>query len=334
MSASVPRKFLILGSNSFTGATFVDHLLQAGHEVLATSRSPEPHEAFLPYKWHGVVGAVQFHQIDLNRDLPSVEALIRRERPSHVVNFAAQSMVAESWLHPDHWMTTNVVSLVRLQELLRQVDFLEKYVHVTTPEVYGSTEGWVREGAAFDPSTPYAVSRAAGDMSLKTYFTRYGFPVVFTRAANVFGPGQGLYRIVPRTIVSAMFGRTLELHGGGHSIRSFVHARDVAAATLAVALEGRAGDTYHISTERLIRIRDVVGLILGRMHQTFEDRVQVVGDRPGKDAAYMLDSHKIREELGWADEISLEDGIDETIAWAERFRATLGSLPHEYIHRP
>ena len=110
-------------------------------------------------------------------------------------------MVGESWLNPDHWMMTNVVSTVRLHDRLRSFDFLERYVHVTTPEVYGSTEGWVREDAPFNPSTPYAVSRAAGDMSLRTYFATYGFPVVFTRAANVYGPGQQLYRIIPRTIL-------------------------------------------------------------------------------------------------------------------------------------
>ena len=132
---------------------------------------------------------------------------MRAERPTHVVNFAAQSMVGESWLHPDHWMMTNVVSAVRLHDLLRNYDGLERYVHVTTPEVYGSTDGWVTEDAPFNPSTPYAVSRAAGDMSLRTYFANYQFPVVFTRAANVYGPGQQLYRIVPRTIVAAMGGR-------------------------------------------------------------------------------------------------------------------------------
>ncbi len=120
------------------------------------------------------------------------------------------------------------------------IDCLERYVHVTTPEVYGSTDGWVREDAPFNPSTPYAVSRAAGDMSLRTYFANYRFPVVFTRAANVYGPGQQLYRIIPRTILAAMGGQKLRLDGGGKSVRVFIHMRDVSDATLKIALSGTA----------------------------------------------------------------------------------------------
>src|SRR5581483_10098961 len=116
----------ILGSNSFSGATFADHLAARGYDVLATSRSDEPHEALLPYKWQKRPGMVRFMRIDLNSDLDTLKTLLQRERPTHVVNFAAQSMVGESWLHPDYWMMTNVVSTVRLHELLRSYDGLER----------------------------------------------------------------------------------------------------------------------------------------------------------------------------------------------------------------
>lgn len=328
------KKFLILGSNSFSGATFVDYLAERGYDVLATSRSPEPHEAFLPYKWRDRPGQITFDTVDLNRDLDKLDALMRSARPSHVVNFAAQSMVGESWASPDHWMMTNVVSTVRLHEKLRGYDFLDRYVHVTTPEVYGSTEGWITEDAPFNPSTPYAVSRAAADMSLRTYVAQYGFPAVSTRAANVYGAGQRLYRIIPRTIVSAMSGRKLQLHGGGVSVRSFIHMRDVSDATLRIALEGRVGETYHISTDRLVSIRELVEMILKRLGRDFGESVEIVGERPGKDTAYMLDSGKLRRSLGWTDEVSLERGIEDTIAWAERFRDDLMTLPWDYQHKP
>ena len=204
------EKYLILGSNSFSGATFADYPRGRRSSMCWRPAAPTSRmTAFLPYKWQKRPGTVRFQRIDLNHDLDALKTLLKAERPTHVVNFAAQSMVGESWLHPDHWMMTNVVSAVRLHELLRNYDGLERYVHVTTPEVYGSTEGWVKEDAPFNPSTPYAVSRAAGDMSLRTYFANYQFPVVFTRAANVYGPGQQLYRIVPRTIVAAIGGQKL-----------------------------------------------------------------------------------------------------------------------------
>lgn len=328
------KKFLVLGANSFSGATFVGELAAAGYDVLATSRSPQPHEAFLPYLWDERAWRVRFLRIDINHDLEALDTLLRRERPSHVVNFAAQSMVAESWQYPEHWMMTNVVSTVRLHELLRRHDVIERYVHVTTPEVYGSTEGPVSEDTPFNPSTPYAVSRAAADMSLRTFVRQYGFPAVSTRAANVYGPGQQLYRIIPRTVLAAMGGGKLRLDGGGVSTRSFIHMGDVADATLRIALEGKVGETYHISTERMISIRDLVAMILVRLGRTFEECVEIGPERPGKDTSYQLASSKLRQELGWSDRASLEQGIDEVVTWAERYRAVLPGLPDRYVHHP
>ncbi|HEY3696504.1 GDP-mannose 4,6-dehydratase [Phenylobacterium sp.] len=330
---TAPR-FLVLGSNSFSGATFVDFVAGQGHEVLATSRSPEPHDAFLPYRWRDHECRVRFQRLDLNHDLDDLDALMRAERFTHVVNFAAQSMVGQSWQNPDHWMMTNVVSTVRLHDRLRAHDSLERYVHVTTPEVYGSTEGWVKEDAPFNPSTPYAVSRAAGDMSLRTYFSHYGFPVLFTRAANVFGSGQQLYRIIPRTVLSALAGKRLTLDGGGKSVRSFIHMTDVADATLKIAVQGRPGECYHISTDRMVSIRELVELILDRLGKSFADSVDVGPERPGKDVAYRLDSSKLRTELGWKDMISLEAGVEDTIAWARRFETALSGMNWDYVHKP
>ena len=329
----VADKFLVLGSNSFSGATFCDYLAAQGCDVIATSRSDEPHEAFLPYRWNKRAGTVRFQRIDINQDLDALDALMQVERPNIVVNFAAQSMVGESWLYPDHWMMTNVVSTVRLHERLRRLDFLDRYVHVTTPEVYGSTEGWVREDTRFNPSTPYAVSRAAGDMSLKTYFEMHKFPVLFTRAANVYGPGQQLYRIIPRTILAAMTGQKLKLDGGGKSVRVFIHMTDVSAATLAIARKGTLGATYHISGYELTSIRALVETILARLNKRFEDCVEIGPERPGKDSAYMLDSSRLRTELGWQDKISLAEGIDDTVRWAERFSDVLDKLPSKYLHK-
>src|SRR3984957_4934249 len=328
------EKYLILGSNSFSGATFADFLAAQGHDVLATSRSEEAHDAFLPYKWQARPGRVRYKRVDLNHDLEALKALLASERPTHVVNFAAQSMVGESWLYPDHWMMTNVVSAVRLHDLLRNYDALARYVPVATPEVYGSTEGCIREDAPFNPSTPYAVSRAAADMSLRTYFANYQFPVVFTRAANVYGPGQQLYRIVPRTIAAAMTGQKLRLDGGGKSMRGFIHMGDVSNATLRIARKGTPGDAYHISGYELVSIRTLVEIILKRLNKSFEDCVEIGPERPGKDTAYTLDSFKLRTELGWRDTLSLERGIDDVIHWAERFSDDLAKLPAKYNHKP
>ncbi len=324
---------VVVGSNSFSGASFVDFALQQGACVTGLSRSVEPIDAFLPYKWHDH-GNFRFHELDLNRDLREIMVLIRDIKPAYVVNFAAQSMVGESWQSPGDWFMTNAVSTIKFHDELRQCDFLRRYVHVSTPEVYGSCSGFVDESFPFNPSTPYAVSRAAADMSLRTFHTAYNFPVVTTRAANVYGPGQQLYRIIPRTILFVLLGRKLQLHGGGTSTRSFIHIRDVADATWKIMQRGRIGDTYHISTSEVVSVRELVERICAKMGSVFDECVEVVGERMGKDSAYHLGSEKLRTELGWHDRISLDQGIDECIQWV---RANIDALKHQplnYIHKP
>ncbi len=331
------ERILVLGSNSFSGASFVAYALANGCEVVGASRSAEAHAAFLPYRWSGdpqVLRRFRFEQLDLNHDTDRIVAITREFRPDYFVNFAAQSMVAESWVHPEHWYQTNVVANVRLHEGLRRLDFLKRYVHVSTPEVYGSCSGNVTEEAPYNPSTPYAASRAACDLHLMTFFKNYRFPVVFTRAANVFGPAQQLYRIIPRTILYARLGRKLQLHGGGHSVRSFIHIRDVSDGTLRVARSGEPGQCYHLSTRVNHSIREVVGIVCAKLGVPFEQVVEVVGDRPGKDAAYLLDATKARRTLGWNDTVAFEQGVDETIAWVDRHFDDLRRQPFDYIHKP
>lgn len=327
------KKIVVLGSNSFSGSHFVCSSLEAGMVVMGISRSREPHPVFLPYKNHDYSN-FEFNQLDINLDLDQIMIRIRDFQPDYVVNFAAQGMVAESWLYPEHWFQTNVVAMVKLHERLRKLDFLQKYVHVSTPEVYGSCEGMVREGTYYRPSTPYAASRAAADMSLMTFYNAYEFPVVFTRASNVYGPGQQLYRIIPRTILFALLGKKLKLHGGGYSVRSFIHIRDVAAGTLQIAEKAKPGQIYHLSTNQVISIRELVMMILQQMGLLYEDHVEISDDRLGKDAAYLLDSSKADRELNWTAKVQLEQGIEETIGWVRNNLEVLRRQPFDYIHKP
>lgn len=334
---SMGERLFVIGSNSFSGASFVAHALASGATVFGASRSAEPHAAFLPYRWlpsgQGL-DRFQFAQLDLNHDTDRLAHAIEEFRPDAVINFAAQSMVAESWLHPEHWYQTNVVANVLLHDRLRRFAWLKRYVHVSTPEVYGSCQGNVTEDAPLNPSTPYAASRAAGDLHLLTFLKQYGFPVVFTRAANVFGPGQQLYRLIPRTILFIRTGRRLQLHGGGHSVRSFIHIRDVAEATLRLARDGQPGEVYHLATRVTHSIRQVVELICRRLGADFRQVVEIVDERPGKDAAYLLDSTKARTTLGWEDRISFEDGVGEVIAWVDEHLEALRQQPLDYRHKP
>jgi dTDP-glucose 4,6-dehydratase len=326
---------LIIGSNCFSGSHFVDFCLRnSDAQVTGISRSPEYHEAYLPYKWDSrSIERFKFHQLDLNKDLGAITDLVAELQPGYIVNFAAQGMVAQSWDNPEHWLQTNTLGHIRLHERLRKFDFIRKYVHVSTPEVYGNTQAEITEESPMNPSTPYAVSKAACDMSLKTFHARYGFPVVFTRAANVYGPAQQLYRIIPRTIIGVHIKRKLQLDGGGHSVRAFIHIRDVCEATFQVMQEAEPPNTYHLTTRKFHSIREIVETTLDEMGVSFLDHVEVAEERPGKDMAYTLNPVKAEKEFNWRADTSLREGIRETVNWVQTHLDHLKSEPLTYIHK-
>jgi len=295
------------------------------------SRSQEPHLASLPYKWHNH-DKFNFFQMDLNHDADRIIELIGDSKAKYIVNFAAQSMVAQSWDAPEDWYQTNLLANVRLFEGLRKLP-IKKYVHISTPEVYGSCEGVISENTNYKPSTPYATSRAACDMHLLNLYRNYGFPVVFTRAANVYGSGQQLYRIIPRTILFIKMKNKLQLHGGGTSVRSFIHINDVADGTLKAVLNASPPEIFHFSTKRFVSIKELVEIICRKMYVDINDVIDAAPERPGKDLAYTLDCHSAKHKLNWEPQVSLEEGIEETISWINQFYDELKEQPLNYMHK-
>lgn len=325
----------VLGSNSFSGSHFVCHALRQGFVVTGVSRSPEPSPVFLPYL--DASGKhperFSFFRADLNHDFDALKARMEEDRPDYVVNFAAQGMVAESWTHPEQWLKTNALSPLLLYEYLRACPWLKKFVQISTPEVYGATRGTIRENIVYNPSTPYAVSKAAADMNLMCFFRAYGFPVVFTRAANVYGAGQQLYRIIPRVILRFLTGETVELHGGGTSVRSFIHIADVCDATWRIMTGADPGEIFHIASPDVLSIRDLVMNIAEIMRIHAEKHVVSVGERLGKDAAYLLDTSKLRQTFSWEPAYNLHDGIVDVLTWVRKNLAVLAELPQHYQHK-
>ena len=325
-------RILILGSNSFSGSHFVTHCLSEGFEVIGISRSDEISPVYLPYTWKSF-SKFNFFSFDLNLHLKGIMQVINDFQPEYIINFAAQSMVGESWNHPEDWFITNTVSMINFHNKLRHCSFIKKYVHISTPEVYGNCTGLVKENTNYNPSTPYAVSRAAADMSLMSFFKAYNFPVIFTRAANVYGAGQQLYRIIPRAIIYFLTGKKLSLHGGGYSERSFIHISDVCNGTLLACQKGNPGDIFHFSTSQIISIRGLVEKIAIKMNIDFHKHVEIVGDRLGKDSAYLLDISHAKTKLDWADSVGIDTGIDETISWVTNNLDILKNENFNYVHK-
>ncbi len=327
------KRFAVLGSNSFAGQAFIAYALLRGADVIGFNRSDEGSEIFLPYRKVRTDGSYKFFQADINRDLDRIFSVLNNFRPQIIVDFAGQGMVAESWQNPEQWYSTNIVSKVKLHERLRHSDWLDRYIRISTPEVYGSQDQLSKESSVYNPSTPYAVSHAAIDMSLRAFQQQHGFPVIFTRHANFFGPGQQLYRIIPRTIIYALLGKKLQLQGGGASKRAFIFGADVAHGISLAADQGEIGAIYHFSPERFLTIKEVVEIVCNRLNTPFESLVEMAPDRPGKDLAYLMDSKKARTLLGWSESVTFEQGVDETIAWVRSSINEIEKLPLIYTHK-
>jgi dTDP-glucose 4,6-dehydratase len=324
----------VLGSNSFSGADFIDLLLErGGYSVTGVSRSPEKGECFLPYKRRSNID-FRFHQMDFNNDMDRIVDLLDLVQPEYVVNFAAQSEVGPSWDFPDQWFQTNAVAITQLINALKEKKYLKRYVHISSPEVYGTCEGVVREDAPMNPSTPYAASKAAGDFSIYTYVKNFNFPMVMIRATNVYGACQQLFKIIPRSVIYLRQGKTIELHGGGEAVKSYIHIRDVSKGELAAMKNGKDGSIYHLSPDKGIAVRDVVRAICNSMGKDFDESVCNVSERLGQDKAYVIDSTRAREELGWTTAVSLEEGVQGVVRWVEEYWEDIQVKPLEYVHKP
>jgi dTDP-glucose 4,6-dehydratase len=329
------KKVVVLGANSFSGQDFVDLLLDGpDYTVLGVSRSPERSRAFLRYKQRRDLSAYRYHQLDLNADHTKLCALLDGERPDYIVNFAAQSEVAPSWEHPEHWFETNTVALARLINRLRKQTYLRRYLHISSPEAYGNCVGSVTEDSPLAPSTPYAASKAAADMLLSTYQRAYGFPVVTVRATNVYGARQQLFKIIPRSVIFLRLGRKIQLHGGGRAVKSYIHIRDVSRGEMDVLENGEIGKIYHLSPDHGVAVQDVVRMVCERMGKSFEQCTEVVDERPGQDAAYVIDSGRARRQLGWTPKVSLEAGLAEVIDWVDANWNEIRTMPLTYQHKP
>ncbi|HTI51976.1 MAG TPA: GDP-mannose 4,6-dehydratase [Planctomycetaceae bacterium] len=332
---SSPRtKVVVFGANSFSGQDFVDLLLDnPNYDVLGVSRSAERSGLFLRYKQRADLSRYRYFPLDMNRDMPEILALLDTERPQHIVNFAAQSEVAPSWEHPEHWFETNTVALSKLVNHLRRQNYLQRYLHVSSPEAYGTCVGRVLEDAPLNPSTPYAASKAAADMLLSTYHKQYQFPLLTVRATNVYGARQQLFKIIPRSVIYIKLGKKIELHGGGTAVKSYIHIRDVSRGELAILERGEIGEIYNISPDQGTAVRDIVATIARRMGVPFEKAVEIVAERPGQDAAYVIDSTKARTKLGWSPRISIEQGLSEVIEWAQTNWEEISRQSLTYDHK-
>ena len=233
----------------------------------------------------------------------------------YVVNFAAESHVDRSIKDPEIFIKSNVLGTqVLLNAALNEG--IEKYVQISTDEVYGSLgqTGYFTEKTPLQPNSPYSASKASGDLITRAYYQTFEMPVNITRCSNNYGPYQFPEKLIPLMISNAIENKDLPVYGDGKNIRDWLHVYDHCTAIDLVLHDGKPGEVYNIGGNNEKENIEIVKLILDYLDKD-ESLIKFVDDRLGHDRRYAIDSTKIQEELGWKPKYTFETGIKETIHW-------------------
>ena len=229
-----------------------------------------------------------------------------------VVNFAAESHVDRSIADARPFLDSNIMGVFVILEAVKKHD--KKMVHISTDEVFGSLrEGTADEQYRFNPSSPYSSSKASAELLINSYVTTYGIDAKITRCTNNYGPRQFPEKLIPKTIIRAMNNKKIPVYGTGKNVRDWIHVDDHCTGILKVMSEGQDGESYNISADNEVDNITIIRKILEHMGRS-EELIEFVGDRPGHDFRYSLDSSKIRR-MGWKVENNFEVGLGETVDW-------------------
>jgi dTDP-glucose 4,6-dehydratase len=306
-------RLLVTGAAGFIGSNFVRYRLE---------RNPDDHVVALDLLTYAgdrrnLDGLdVRLVEGDIG-DLELVERVLADEDIEIVVNFAAESHNSLAVLDPGRFFRTNALGTQTLLEAARRRG-VARFHHVSTCEVYGdlaldSDESFTEE-SPYRPRTPYNASKAAADHAVRAYFETFGLPVTITNCSNNYGPRQFPEKVIPLFLTNALDDRELPLYASTENRREWLHVEDHCSAIELVLGRGREGETYNVGSGVERSIEEIADLVL-ELTDKSESLKTIVPDRPGHDRRYLLDSSKLRQELGWQPEISFEDGLRATAKW-------------------
>ncbi len=321
---------LVTGGAGFIGANFVRYLLEhTAHRVinldaLTYAANPESLSDLDPSRHQLVEG-------DIN-DERLVGELLATHQPQFLVHFAAESHVDRSIDGPGAFIRTNVngtqtlldQALAHWSGLSAERQDAFRFIHISTDEVYGTL---APEAPAFDehhqyaPNSPYAASKAAADHLARAWHKTYGLPVITTNCSNNYGPYQFPEKLIPLMLINALNGKPLPVYGDGQQCRDWLFVTDHCRAIEAAMNHGEPGRVYNIGGDAEMTNLDVVHVLCDLLDQRVpldrprRELIEFVQDRPGHDRRYAINAHRIQSELGWAPQMTFEEGIKATVAW-------------------
>lgn len=306
---------LVTGGAGFIGSNFVRYVLDkepnanvinldlltyAGNRENLRDLEANPHYTFI----RGNI---------TNAEL--VSYIMEHHDITHIVNFAAESHVDRSILDPGVFIETNVQGTLNLLNQARAFN-IEKYLQVSTDEVYGSLgkTGYFTEDTPLTPNSPYSSSKASADLLVRAYNETYGLNTNITRCSNNYGPYHFPEKLIPLMITNAMDGKKLPVYGDGENIRDWLHVKDHCQAILLVLKKGQSGEVYNVGGHNERTNNQIVDIIVEKLDVP-RSLITYVEDRLGHDRRYAIDPDKLMNELGWKPEYTFDTGILETIEW-------------------
>jgi len=313
-------RILVTGGAGFIGSNFVRFWLE---------RHPDDHVVVLDLLTYAgnraslddVADRVVFVEGDIG-DRELAERVLRDEELDTIVNFAAESHNSLAVVDPGRFFRTNVLGTQTLLEAARTIG-VQRFHHISTCEVYGDlpldTDEEFTEESSYRPRTPYNASKASADHAVRAYSETYGLPVTITNCSNNYGPYQFPEKVIPLFVTNALDDLPLPLYASTQNRREWLHALDHCSAIELVLQAGAEGETYNVGSGVEKSIEEIADVVLELTGKPASLKT-IVPDRPGHDRRYLLDSSKLRRELGWEPSIDFERGLQETVAWYAEHR--------------
>jgi len=304
-------KLLVCGGMGFIGSAFIrNHLNKNPNDQivnldnLTTGSNVKNLEKIDESNYQFINGDIKNHEA-VNKITNDIDV---------IVNFAAETHVDRSISNPKQFLETNILGTYTLLEAAKKHETL--FVHVSTDEIYGDAvnQDSFNEKSILKPSNPYSASKAAADHLVSSYVRTYGAKCIITRCTNNFGPFQFPEKLIPKTIIRAQKNLKVPLYGDGNQIRSWIYVLDHVSAIDSLITKGELGEIYNITSWNEISNRTIVEKILGLMEKP-NDMIEHVGDRPGHDKRYSIDSSKIQNEIGWKPAYDFDNAIKQTVDW-------------------
>jgi len=304
-------KLLITGGLGFIASNFILYLLKNYNDYQIINLDAELHGSNFA-SLSELSSSDQYQYVKGNIcDLELVDKLI--SDCDVVINFAAESFVDRSIENAKPFLESNVNGVFTLLECIKK--HKKKFLQISTDEVFGSLEkDSATEIFPFNPSSPYAATKASAEMLVNSYHITYDCNTVITRCTNNYGPRQFPEKLIPKIILLAERNQKIPIYGSGKNLRDWLFVNDHCEAIHLVLKNGKSGQSYNISSNNEIDNLTIVKKILSIMDRS-EDLIEFVEDRPGHDFRYSMNSDKLRNELDWKPKINFDDGIKNTIDW-------------------